>query len=69
MKRVVLIVNVLLLAFICVFYIVKIDQNQYINCKIGTPKVIHKIETNANLTTENILQTLIFNGESLPYDT
>jgi hypothetical protein len=69
MKRVVLIVNVLLLAFICVFYIVKIDQNQYINCKIGTPKVIHKIETNANLTTENILQNLIFNGESLPYDT
>jgi hypothetical protein len=54
---------------ICLLLIVNIDNNQSINCIVGTQKDIDKIEKNTTLTTDNILQNLMFNGETLPYDT
>jgi hypothetical protein len=69
MKKIVLIVNIVLFVFICIFLIVDIDQNQSIICNIGTQKSIQKLEESTTLTTENILQNLMFNGEMLPYDT
>lgn len=68
MKKIVFVANVILFAIICVFYIVGIDQTDSIKSDIGTPKAIKKIEENATLTEENILKTLEFNGEALPYD-
>lgn len=68
MKKIVFIVNVILFALVCVFYIVVIEQNDSIRYNIGTPKSIEKIENNLSLTDGNILQALMFNGEALPYD-
>lgn len=68
MKKIVFIVNVILFALVCVFYIVGIERNDSIRCDIGTPKSIAKIEENTSLTTDDILQNLYFNGEALPYD-
>lgn len=68
MKKIVFIVNVILFALVCVFYVVGIERNDSIRCDIGTPKSIAKIEENTSLTTDDILQNLYFNGEALPYD-
>ncbi|KAB1438218.1 CotH kinase family protein [Candidatus Galacturonibacter soehngenii] len=68
MKKIVFIINVILFALVCLFFIVGIDQNDSIQCNIGTPKSIAKIEENTRLTTDDILQNLYFNGEALPYD-
>lgn len=67
MKKTVFIVNIILFALFCVFYIRVIEKNS-IRSNIGTSESIAKIEENLNLTTENILQNLMFNGEALPYD-
>lgn len=69
MKKIVLIVNIILFALICIFLIGKVENNQDIYCEVGTEQDFQKIEENTTLTTENILQKLIFNGEALPYDT
>lgn len=68
MKKIVFIVNVILFALVCVFFIVGIEGKDSIRYKIGTPKSIAKIEKNTRLTTNDILQNLYFNGEALPYD-
>jgi hypothetical protein len=69
MKKIVLIVNIILFALVCVFLIVKVENNQNIYCEVGNEEDFQKIEENTTLTNENILQKLIFNGEALPYDT
>lgn len=68
MKKMIFLVNVLLFVVICFILITNIEQNGAIQCKVGTAKSIQKIEDNFNLTTENILQELMFNGEALPFD-
>lgn len=68
MKKIVFIVNVILFALVCVFYIAGIERSESIRCDIGSPKSIEKIEANTRLTTEEILKNLYFNGEALPYD-
>lgn len=68
MKKIVFIVNVILFALVCLFFIVGIERNDSIQCNIGTPKSIAKIEENTRLTNDDILQNLYFNGEALPYD-
>lgn len=69
MKKIVLIVNVILFVLICAYLIVNVENNQNIYCEVGTEETIQNIKNNTTLTTENILQNLMFNGEVLPYDT
>lgn len=68
MKKIVLIMNVILFALICIYLIVNIDNNQDIYCEVGTQKDFEKIEKKTTLTSGDILQNLMFNGEALPYD-
>ncbi|MFA9375950.1 MAG: CotH kinase family protein [Lachnotalea sp.] len=69
MKKIVLIVNIILLVIICIYFTVDIKKTQNVYGEVGTQQDMDEIEQNTTLTTENILQNLIFNGEELPFDT
>lgn len=68
MKKVFLIINLIILIAVSGYLILKIDNNEYIKCQIGTERVINKITNNLKETEDNILTSLLFNGEALPFD-
>lgn len=68
MKKVFLIINIIILIAVSSYLILRIDNNEYIKCQIGSENAINKIKNNLEETDENILTSLLFNGEALPFD-